>query len=286
MQESRITRLAAYAPAVFGGVVLLAVLVAVATAPQLSPGAFPAAVVSGSVFSLTNQERAQEGVPALIRNVKLDRAAQLKAEDMASKAYYAHVSPEGLTPMHFVDRAGYSYIMVGENLVVNRESAEDVVSAFMGSSGHRTNILRSEFTEIGVGVAEGTYKGRSAMFVVQIFAAPRPEAPKPLPTKVVSIEEKIILPKKPVPLPAPLPALAEEVEKVVAPLLTPAPPATSTATSTMPNESFTLAPAFSISAAKPIELSVPVQVQPTSLRDRAKQSLRAWVQQLQARFAF
>ncbi|MBU2330099.1 CAP domain-containing protein, partial [Patescibacteria group bacterium] len=203
MQEDRIRRLISYAPAGFGAVVLVAALLAIATAPQLPVGGLPAAVVSGSVFSLTNQERASEGVQALIRNTKLDRAAQMKAEDMANKSYYAHVSPEGLTPMHFVDRAGYSYLMVGENLVVNRDSAQEVISAFMGSPGHRTNILRSEFTDIGVGVANGTYKGKEAVFVVQIFAAPRAEAPKSVPKKIVSIEEKIATPKKEEVKPAP-----------------------------------------------------------------------------------
>ncbi len=288
MQESRIASIVAYLPALFGGIVLVAALLAVATAPQLPVGAFPAAVVSGSVFSLTNQERAEEGVPALIRNPKLDRAAQMKAEDMASKSYYAHVSPEGLTPMHFADRAGYSYLMVGENLVVNRESAEDAVGAFMGSPGHRANILRSEFKEIGVGVANGTYKGKSAVFVVQLFASPRPEAPKSVvPVKIVSIEEKIVAPKKAEPVPAPIPALAERVEKIVTPILAPTVEATSTNPIASSTESTVLPPAFSISAARPIELVAVEEVgAPLSLRERAKQSMREWIQRIQARFTF
>lgn len=121
------------------------------------------------VIVLTNSERAQAGLTPLVENALLARAAQLKAEDMAQYAYYAHVSPDGKTPEYWIGRTGYSYRIIGENLVVNRIDAESVVSAFMGSSGHRANILRADFTEIGVGVAEGTYKGRDAIFTVQMF---------------------------------------------------------------------------------------------------------------------
>jgi len=135
-----------------------------------------AAVNAARVVALTNEERAEEGVNQLARNALLDEAAQMKAEDMAAKGYYAHVSPDGVTPMHWVEEAGYEYLIIGENLVVNRTDAEGVVDAFMGSPGHRANILRKDFTEIGIGVARGTYKGKEAVFAVQIFAAPYPRS--------------------------------------------------------------------------------------------------------------
>ena len=142
------------------------------SASLLSQGDTQANVSSASVVSLTNGERVEEGLPMLLRNPLLDSAAQMKAQDMAAKGYYAHVSPEGLTPMHWVDQAGYEYLVIGENLVVNRTDAEQVVDTFMGSPGHRANILRKDFTEMGVGVANGIYKGKDATFTVQIFAKP------------------------------------------------------------------------------------------------------------------
>lgn len=139
--------------------------------------AHAATVNTAEVFLLTNAERARAGLFLLERNTQLDRAAQLKANDMADKGYYAHVSPEGLTPMSFANRAGYAFSIIGENLVVQRNSAEDVLAAFMGSPGHRTNILRTDFTEIGIAVADGTYKGKSTTFTVQMFAKAAPTVP-------------------------------------------------------------------------------------------------------------
>ena len=216
------------------GALVLAFFLGSVTIPsrEIPRTALPAAVLPGSVIALTNVERAHEGIPALIRNPKLDYAAQLKAEDMAKKGYYAHVSPEGLTPMHFVDEAGYAYSIVGENLVVQRTSAQEVIDAFMGSPGHRANILRPDFTEIGVGAAQGTYKGQKTTFTVQIFAKPRATqvvvAPKPAPKPV----EPAPAPK---PQPKPVvvtPKIVKDVEKVVAPVLAPLQATTTLATST------------------------------------------------------
>lgn len=161
---------------ILAALILGVVFLAVATVPHFASETNLAAVNAAEVFSLTNEERDEEGVAMLQRNTLLDKAAQMKAQDMAAKGYYAHVSPEGLTPMHWVDEVGYKYLIIGENLVVNRTDAEQVVDAFMGSPGHRANILRKDFTEIGVGVANGVYKGKDATFTVQIFAAPYPRS--------------------------------------------------------------------------------------------------------------
>jgi len=172
------------------------------TSLEPQPAASLAALVRPStVFSLSNQERKDEGVPQLSLNPLLMRAAQLKAEDMAEEAYYAHVSPQGETPMHWLDTVGYKYQYVGENLTANILDEGEVVSAWMGSPGHRRNLLDPKFTQMGVGVAEGTYKGREALFVVQMLATPKPVQTPPAP-KPVTVAAK---PPAPVPTPAPKP---------------------------------------------------------------------------------
>jgi hypothetical protein len=105
-------------------------------------------------------------------NPVLERAAQLKADDMAAKGYFAHNSPEGLTPWHWFKAAGYNFVYAGENLAVRFYDSVDVVRAWMDSPGHRANILNSHFTEIGIGIAEGTFEGRPTVFVVQMFGSP------------------------------------------------------------------------------------------------------------------
>jgi len=168
-----------------------------------------AAVSAAKVAALTNAERTEEGLQALERNTLLDQAAQMKAQDMAAKGYYAHVSPEGLTPMHWVEKAGYRYLAIGENLVVNRTEAEQVVDAFMGSPGHRANILRKDFTEIGIGVANGVYKGKDATFTVQVFATPYPQNNKPAVVRQTVKQEPAVSK----PSVAPTPAVAVNVPR-------------------------------------------------------------------------
>jgi len=253
---------------------------ALSTAPEMPLPTPLAAVNAARVATLTNDEREQEGLSALARNPLLDRAAQMKAEDMAAKGYYAHVSPEGITPMYWVEKAGYKYLIIGENLVVNRADAKQVVEAFMGSPGHKANILRKDFTEIGVGVATGTYKGKDATFTVQIFAAPYPRqaAAKPLVSKenvkpISNIPEVATAPKTPVASVPRAPVaraaaearpsttaeviqttpLAEKVKELIKPISNPlhATSAPALATSTAP--AFPL-PSTLLDAASPVEL--------------------------------
>lgn len=178
--------------------ILILLFLAYVSLSLLDDGDVRASVSSAKVVSLTNEERQEEGVSLLVRNTLLDTAAQMKAQDMAAKGYYAHVSPEGATPMHWVDVAGYTYLTIGENLVVNRTDAEQVVDAFMGSPGHRANILRKDFTEIGVGVANGIYKGKDATFTVQIFATPYPK-----PATAAKPVAAVVKPQTPKPVAAP-----------------------------------------------------------------------------------
>lgn len=225
------------------GLIVLAIVAASALdAIPERPTAQVAAVNAGEVIALTNGEREGKGIATLVRNPQLDRAAQMKAEDMAKKGYYAHVSPEGVTPMYWVDQAGYRYLAIGENLVVQRTDAKQVVDAFMGSPGHRANILRKDFTEIGVGVAKGTYKGKDTTFTVQIFAAPYPiakpaaktlvaprPAPKPVATAATTTLVRTEAPIKKEPA-VKVPELVRNVQKLVEPLVPEV--ATTTATST------------------------------------------------------
>ncbi|MDP1625068.1 MAG: CAP domain-containing protein [bacterium] len=121
----------------------------------------------------TNTERLALGLDALERNTVLNRAAQMKADDMAANGYFSHTSPNNMEPWDWMDRAGYAYIAAGENLAVNFMSPDKTVGAWMESPSHRANIEKGKYTEIGTGVAFGMYKGREAAFVVQMYAKPR-----------------------------------------------------------------------------------------------------------------
>jgi uncharacterized protein YkwD len=134
-----------------------------------------AAVVPARVVALANAERQASALLPLAANPVLAAAAQAKAEDMAAREYFAHQSPEGWEPWVWLERAGYAYLSAGENLAVNFYQSQTVVEAWLASPRHRDNILRPDFTEMGLGVATGRYRGAPAVFIVQYLAAPAPE---------------------------------------------------------------------------------------------------------------
>jgi len=249
----------------------------------------PAAVRASNVFSLSNEERSDQGVPQLSLNPLLMRAAQLKAEDMAKESYYAHVSPDGETPMHWLDQVGYKYQYVGENLTANILEDEAVVSAWMGSPGHRRNLLDPKFEHMGVGVAEGTYKGKPALFVAQILATPKPVAlpPSPKPATVPAKPKAPIPPPKPKPVETPKPpsppktitetAIVRDVTELTKPLTEPI------ASSSVSLFSTTTAPVpFVIStSAIPIELrstSSAELPEPAAMHEAGKRASQSWLE--------
>lgn len=187
----------AYKPLLFtlGGVVMVVALVFLLQAAYFVQTRFVfqetnflASVLPGVLATLTNQDRAKAGISALQEDTHLARAAQLKAEDMAARGYFSHVDPEGRQPWYWLKQVGYEYSYAGENLAVNFTDSEDVQEAWMNSPTHHANIVKSQYTRIGIGVAQGTYQGRDTTFVVQFFATPKATAsvaPQPN-TEVVS----------------------------------------------------------------------------------------------------
>lgn len=133
-----------------------------------------ASVIPSVLIDLTNTDRRSEQKSFLVISPLLQKAAEAKARDMAAKGYFAHTSPEGLTPWHWFETAGYVFSYAGENLAVNFSDSRDVNNAWMNSPGHRANILNKNFTEIGIAAAKGFYQGQETIFVVQMFGRPAP----------------------------------------------------------------------------------------------------------------
>lgn len=137
---------------------------------------FLAAVVQSEIILLTNTQRAQNSVGTLKESVLLDQSAQAKADDMATNGYFAHQSPDGKQPWAWITASGYDYQYAGENLAVRFVDSKDVINGWMASPTHRANIIKQNYTEIGVGIAQGVYKGQVATFVVQHFGKPTAKA--------------------------------------------------------------------------------------------------------------
>jgi hypothetical protein len=132
-----------------------------------------ATIVPSVLVDYVNEDRGSASFEKLEWNQTLTRAAQEKANDMAAKGYFAHTSPEGVTPWSWFKKAGYAYQYAGENLAVYFSDSLDVHTAWMNSPAHRANILNGKFSEIGIATAKGSYQGNEAVFVVELFGRPR-----------------------------------------------------------------------------------------------------------------
>ncbi len=86
-------------------------------------------VLPAVIVELTNQEREQGSLAELRRNPLLDEAARMKAEHMAQNQYFAHYSPDGVSPWFWFGRAQYNFVHAGENLAIHFTDSEEVVNA-------------------------------------------------------------------------------------------------------------------------------------------------------------
>lgn len=146
-----------------------------------------AAVLPAVLTDLTNEKRQSQNLPTLAINPILNKAAEMKAKDMAAKGYFAHTSPEGKTPWYWLAQVGYQYQYAGENLAINFSDSKDVTDAWIASPTHKANIVKGNYTEIGTGIARGVYKGKETIFVAQVYANPLPKtAEKIQPAKIIS----------------------------------------------------------------------------------------------------
>jgi hypothetical protein len=136
-------------------------------------------ILPAVIVDLTNDERNSEKIGTLTRSALLDKAANLKARDMAENEYFAHYSPTGVSPWYWFDQAGYNYLHAGENLAVHFTDSSDVLRAWMDSPSHRANIMNGDYVEIGIGTAKGEYKGQPTIYVVQLFGTKRDTATTP-----------------------------------------------------------------------------------------------------------
>lgn len=153
---------------------LVIVLFVIASSGQtlLRKTKLTALVLPKVLVDYTNQNRLASHYPGLTINPVLQKAAQMKADDMVAKGYFAHRSPDGRSPWYWFEQAGYDFVYAGENLAVNFNESADVNNAWMNSPSHKANILNSHFTEIGIATAEGMYQGKQTTFVVQMFGTP------------------------------------------------------------------------------------------------------------------
>jgi uncharacterized protein YkwD len=107
------------------------------------------------VLLLINRQRTAAGLAPLQTDAALTRAAQAWARTMAATGVFGHEGPGGSMPASRIAAAGYRGTVVGEILARDFDTASEVFASWMSSALHRANILDADFSEIGIGVANG-----------------------------------------------------------------------------------------------------------------------------------
>ncbi len=128
----------------------------------LLPSAENLELINDAILCLHNQIRAEKGLPLLRENARLRKAALGHSNTMVNEGYFDHTSPNGDT---FVDRilsARYAKRndawTLGENLAWGTgdlSTPTGIMQSWMNSSGHKANILKKAYREVGIGIRLG-----------------------------------------------------------------------------------------------------------------------------------
>jgi uncharacterized YkwD family protein/spore coat assembly protein SafA len=121
------------------------------------------------VIRLVNVERTKRGLSALKTNWQVSRIARYKSKDMADLNYFSHYSKTYGSPFDMLENFGVKFSAAGENIASGQTTPSQVVTAWMNSPGHRSNILSLSYTQIGVGLAKNKY-GKT--YWTQMFIKP------------------------------------------------------------------------------------------------------------------
>jgi uncharacterized protein YkwD len=152
----------------------------VAFATLLLAVALPSAasdITPRSVIAAMNVYRLRDGLPPLREDQRLAKAAGERLDDMTDLAYWGHESPDGRSPFVWLKPAGYDYQYAGENLASGFETTELLLTSWMESPGHRSNILSPLYEDCGVAVIDGATTGRATgkSIVVQFGRVKNPD---------------------------------------------------------------------------------------------------------------
>ena len=129
------------------------------------------AAVETAIYNKVNEERAKAGVPTLTYNTVMQKYARIKSQDMGDNNYFSHEDLNGNLITTQMKKDGVSYKAWGENIAyiggnISADAlAERFMTNWMNSSGHRENILSTNFSSIGVGV----YKIGNKVYATQEF---------------------------------------------------------------------------------------------------------------------
>jgi uncharacterized protein YkwD len=125
------------------------------------------------LFALINRDRRGAGLEPLIWDNRLAAIARSHSREMAARRYVAHVSPTTGDAEARVRAAGLGFSLVSEN-VAQEGAVKQAHHGFMGSPGHRANILNPRLTHLGVGIVASTSRGSGTpLYITELFGGQR-----------------------------------------------------------------------------------------------------------------
>lgn len=150
--------------------------------PAVDPATIAVETDLPELIAAHNRERAgakergevEKELATLEADPLLTEAAAIHARDMAAHSHMAHEGSDGSAPADRVKRVGYKFQGTGENVAMGYPTVAQVMEGWMGSAGHRKNIL-GDFTQIGVARAEAA---DGTLYWAAEFGRPWP-APEP-----------------------------------------------------------------------------------------------------------
>jgi uncharacterized protein YkwD len=229
----------------------LVIAAALVAGPQPTRG-FDTAPAEATLWQLVNGARVNNGLSPLIQHSTLVSLARWRSQDMVDRDYFSHtVLGTSYQVYHWYDTNGLSWSSGGENIGWNNgysdaDSPVKVHEGFMGSPGHRANILNTSWTHGGVGAGWADNimwqgKLRSPRIYTELFMkaktastpAPTPSAtqvPTPAPSQPASTPAPT-----PKPTPKPTPAPTQPPSGSTAPTPSPDPSGLETSASAAPS---------------------------------------------------
>jgi uncharacterized protein YkwD len=174
----------------------------------LMPAATWMSAEEEAVLLLVNQERAKyTDRPPLAGDQRLVSAARAHSQDMSDNGYFSHTSLDGRSVGERITAAGYAWNRCGENIARGYPTPEAVMSGWMNSEGHRSNILSSNYCDLGVGyVAAGRYWTQNFARRQGVSECPAALTDDPAPDPAAPPDEPDPDPAPPPQTPAPSPA--------------------------------------------------------------------------------
>ena len=129
------------------------------------------AEVEQAIFNKVNEERTKAGVAPLTYNTTMEKYARIKSQDMGDNNYFSHTDLNGNNITTKMKADGVTYNAWGENIAYisgvtdPTALANQFMTNWMNSQGHKENILSTKFSSRGVGV----YKIGNKVYATQEF---------------------------------------------------------------------------------------------------------------------